>query len=449
MRSEPRLAVERERLRGLLVREQSAQDVALAATLDVRAADRMATRILDRARQDDDRTRLHRPVLSPRRRLWTRLLALSVGAHVLALGVLSWRHFHPSGVPASPEREGRVAQVPDERAALDPLDRVEIEPADLPLPGAYVVADERLPVEDAVPGLVDAVPASEQALAAFPRGSARAMWVRSSDSMKRLIEARVGSPGSLDRVKTGLRALGRLQADDGSFADATGAASVRTTATVLLAFLSDGHSSRGGEHRAVLERGIAWLVAQTEAVEPSRREAASSSPAADESRRLDRALGLFALSEDLILSSGELTPGEARFRRVALTPLATSVASARRAGPADRVDGARSAEARWTDLALAAAERAGLVRSTMAAVAVPLVVGPGAFDDARTAMLDGTAILRDRHGSAFSAWNAATSRALAPRIGADGLVSGPGSPASRAEETALVLLALQVAHRTY
>ena len=443
--ADPALRLERDRLRSMLVREQAAQHAALDATLDAKAADRMAARILDRVRRDEDR-----PVIVPgRRRLWIRLLAASVAVHVLALGVLSWRHFR---APERARDAGSGESIafapsngPDGDAADGMLDGGAdggVQPGiESKVPGRYVVDDERLPIDEVLPP--DSIPspssASDRPIALYPRELGRAFGIRRNDSMKRLLDSRLGATGSLDRVKAGLAAFAHLPAEDGAFVDADGQPSLRSTATVMLAFLGDGQSSRNGEHRDVVERGIGWLFD---------RAGDARAPLGD------RSLALFALSEDLILSGGSLTPAESRLRRVSMLSLAMAVRDEAREGrraPAAGPDAAKSADARWTELALVAAARAGILESSTLAASVVLVdVGAiRAGDDVRTAMLDGTSLLKDRRGMAFTAWNTATARTLSARLGADGLVTGTAAPRARAEETALVLLALQVAYRTY
>ncbi len=440
--AEPALAAHRDRLRAMLVAEQAAQLGALDDTLDPKAADRMATRILDRSRRESDR----RPAVPGRQRMWARLLAASVAVHVVALGFLSWRHFQ-SPDRAEDVRPGESVRVTPydpadptvgDGAVEDELQRAGIENT---LPGRYVLDDEQPPIFE-IPDVLPAasISSSDKLLASLPRGRARAMWLRTNDSMKRRIEARVGSEGSLDRVKAGLTALARLQNRDGSFVDAEGRSSIRATATVLLAYLSDGHSSRGGEHRPVVERGIGWVADHLD----------------DHGASGDRALALFALAEDLILSSGFLTPAQAQVQRASLTPLAESVRSARNDARRAGTPGAPAdLDARWTELALVAASHAGLIGGTTVVATMTFDVGrmiPG--NDASTAMLDGTSLLKDprwkdRREAAFTTWNTATARTLSSRLGADGLASGSGSAAARAELTALMLLALEVAYRTY
>ena len=62
-------------------------------------------------------------------------------------------------------------------------------------------------------------------------------------------------------------------------------------------------------------------------------------------------------------------------------------------------------------------------------------------------MLEGADVLRGGRGDAFVTWNRATARTLGARLSDDGLVILDGT--ANLEETALVLLALQVAYRTY
>lgn len=426
------LEAERTRLGVLLERERTAQTDALASVLDPKAAERMAARIVDRVRRDEDRGTQR----AGGRRFWARFLAISVAAHVVALGVFSYRHFsvRDSAATTRPDLDGRdIAYAPLPSDASPSADRPFVaDPLAEALPGYRIDVEELLPVERFLEkATTDAAGDADPALSSRPLGTMRAMWVRTSDPMKRLVEARVGVAGTLDRVKSSLAALARVQADDGSFADAAGRPSTRATATVLLAFLGDGHSSRGGAHRTVVERGVAWLA------ERAGEEAATSG---------ERSLALLALSEDVLLANGDLTPAEARFRIAGLSPLAHAVQAAAASAPYDR---SASADARWTELALAAAARVGAIRATTVATTTidPSTVRPA--DDVRTAMLDGTTLLKDRRGTAFRAWNTDTARRLGARLGGDGLIAGTTSSPARAEETALVLLALEVAYRTY
>ena len=250
--------------------------------------------------------------------------------------------------------------------------------------------------------------------------------------MKRLIEARVGSEGSLDAVQRSLAALARFQRADGSYDPAAGRTAPESTALVLLSFLGDGSCSRGGAHRTVVERGIAWLRAW-------RRDAPAAGVGPYE---------VAALAEDFMLVNGTMTPAGSRARS---TELASLVERAPRAGAGAADPAVASA---WA-MASAALERAGLGavhpfgEGDARAVAIEAVV------DARTAVWTGTETLRRGDAAAFRRWASTSSLALRARLAPDGLVSGLGSgpgaatDADRVEETALVLLALEVPYRTY
>src|SRR5207245_5601525 len=133
---------------------------------------------------------------------------------------------------------------------------------------------------------------------------------------------------------------------------------------LLLAFLSDRHSSRSGDYRDVVEKGIAWL--------------ASESLGAMQARDVDdRALALLVIAEDVMLSSGSLTLAESRSRFADVEARVRSLRDAHRA--------AGTVPAGWSALALASAARLGIGRGpTLARLEVP-AGGPE--------MMQGTAIL--------------------------------------------------------
>lgn|GEM_PF-3563221 len=448
--ADPELRRERDRLAAFL----GAVATAHALPLDGRAGERAAARAVDRVEREESRAargqrsslaggpldggrlaggRLRRPVF------WARLLAVSVAAHVIVLGFLGARKV--SG-PAAPDRESdrpftslaQGPEAPEEGAWVG----TDVEDPAMAQAGPYAFdRDDPLPVEDLLtPG--DRLPStSRERFTSFAVGSARAMWVRTSDPMKRLIEARVGTPGTLERVQHGLVALAARQGPDGAFAERAPAAatagsvsSVRATATVLLAFLGDGSSSRDGTHRDVVAKAIAWLRAQA----PSTVDLA------------DRSLACLALAEDFMLANGSMTPAESRARALELASLRTGIATAARSGTA--TPGAEAAD-RWAELAVAAVARAGVGPSVAAALRVHPSgdLPPSPAVEPRTAMLEGADLLRGGRGDAFATWNRATAKSLGAKLSGDGLVILDGT--ADLEETALVLLALQVAYRTY
>ena len=434
---------ERDRLAAFLGAAGSAH----ALALDPKAGERTAARVLDRVRREEARSARAAATPAARRRpiFWARLLAVSVAVHVVVLGVLGTRRETPPAPTGGPADVpfSSIAAAPDAADEGFPLPTDPDDPA-MAVAGPYAFDhDEPLPIEELLTP-TDLLPgATRERYASFVRGSARAMFVRTSDPMKRLIETRVGTPGTLERVQRGLEALAARQGADGSFAPKAplggGAGStgdVRTTATVLLAFLGDGSSSRSGTHRDAVARGIAWL----------RSHAPTTTDLAD------RSLACLALAEDFMLASGSLTPAESRGRSTELASLRTDIATATRvASPKPDVPATPRADAaeRWAELALGAISRAGVGPAVPATLRVhpsgDLPLAPAV--DPQTAMLEGADVLRGGRGDAFVTWNRATAKTLGARLSGDGLVVRDGT--ANLEETALILLSLQVAYRTY
>ena len=73
-----------------------------------------------------------------------------------------------------------------------------------------------------------------------------------------------------------------------------------------------------------------------------------------------------------------------------------------------------------------------------------LLPGTGAPD-----VLRGTSLLLGRRVREFRSWSREALPGLAARVGPSGLVSDVTDAGAQIEETALVLLALQVSYRTY
>ncbi len=438
--ADPELRRERDRLTTFL----GAAATAHALLLDGRAGERAAARAVDRVDREESRA-ARAPHAAPagsgvrRAVFWARFLAVSVAAHVIVLGFLGARKVADPTTPVSqPDRPFTTVaewpEAPDEGAWVGS----DVEDPAMAPAGSYAFdRDDPLPIEELLTPS-DLLPAaSRERYTSFAVGSARAMWVRTSDPMKRLIEARVGTPGTLERVQRGLVALAARQGPDGAFAarapaaaTAGSVASVRATATVLLAFLGDGSSSRDGTHRDVVARAIAWL----------RTHAPSTADLAD------RSLASLALAEDFMLANGSMTPAESRARAIELASLRTSIATAARSRAA--TPGAEAAD-RWAELAVSAVARAGVGPAAAATLRLHPSgdLPPSPAVDPQTAMLEGADLLRGGRGDAFAAWNRATAKSLGAKLSGDGLVIRDGT--AHLEETALVLLALQVAYRTY
>jgi hypothetical protein len=235
------------------------------------------------------------------------------------------------------------------------------------------------------------------------------------------VRERLGTEGSAGAVERGLAALAKQQGRDGAFDAVATRTREGATSLVLLAFLSEGHSSRSGSYRDTVAKGVAWL--RTGNLEALPLE--------------DRALALLALSEDLMLAHGGMTPAESLARTRETAALARSVDDASRRLGAKAGTNAQG----WTALALSSASRLGVHGPAAVGLAT---VAPGAPE-----VLQGTSMLLGRRVREFRSWSRAALPSLAARVGADGLVSDVSGDAARVEETALVLLALQVSYRTY
>ena len=424
---DPSLRLERDRLAAFLALAASAHEV----PLDVRASERVAARARERVRRLEDRPASHPRPAAVR---WARLLALSVGIHAAVLLTLVLT------VPAETRRPKEESLLLDAKwqdesrqvladndlgVPVDPFDPLA-DSRDLPI--AQVIRDLPAMGDDRAAALV---PDGPSPYGMYLPSVARPMWVRSDAGAKRELLQRLGALGAVEKVQKGLAALRFHQRSDGSFEEAPGHSDVRSTATVLLAFLSDGHSSRSGDYRDVVEKGIAWLAAESLS-DPAGQPAAGAKRAKD---FVDRALALLVLSEDVMLSSGSLTLAESRSRFAEVEARARSLRDAHRA--------AGTVPAGWSALALASAARLGIGRGpTLARLEVP-AGGPE--------MMQGTALLLGGRVRDFEAWTAQVTPAVLQRLATDGLArTRADAPlGERLEETALLLLALQVSYRTY
>ena len=429
--ADPAARAERDRLSAFLAVAASAHDV----PLDASAGERVAARARERARRLADRPVPNRRPVAIR---WARILAVSVGLHaavLLVLGVTSHSTRGSEDVESKGEGYELRADLPSDGSeaadgADDPVLARELIPSTDPydlLDGTPIgkIFHQLAAMEDDSSEAF--VPGRPSAFARYPASVARPMWLRSNDGAKNEVLQRLGvAVVTLDHVKRGLDALAAKQKEDGSFEAAPGHSKIRSTSLVLLAFLSDGHSSRSGAHRSILEKGIAWL------------RAAKASPEAAPTLD-DGSLALLALAEDYMLSNGSLTPAESRTRALEVQMRAKTIAGtkARRLGEIP--------PAGWSDLALAAASRLGISRPSTASLATMIVPTAG------PEMLRGTAILLGGDVRAFEAWNAEVMPAVSARLLTTGFAKVPAgaSLGERLEETALALLALQVSYRTY
>jgi hypothetical protein len=417
LRRDPALAAERRRLEAFLSALASAHEV----ELDEGEAARVAARARDRVRREEG----VRVVPAPRGRpVWARVLAASVAVHVAVLGFLSLRSSPLR--PKAPDPVEPVVTV----AGGGGGDVVPVPADDGDLPAGldvrpYAVPEEDLPIQRVFsdePALPLPAPTNAE-VARFVPGTARAMALRSSARGKEAIRARLGAPPVGTKVATGLAALARLQAADGGFEPAGSRSRDGSTALVLLAFLSEGNSSRAGPHAKVVERGVARL-----------RAGLARPPAGLE----DRALVAMALAEDLMLAHGALTPADHKARTEELRAAAAGLAPA---------GGASDASGAWRALALESLDRVGLLSKPDAAASGAVLATLALPGDAPD-VLRGSQYLLGKQVREFRLWSSDTLPALARRLGSDGLARG-ASEAERAEETALVLLAMAVPYRTY
>ncbi len=464
--SDPALRARRASLEAFLAAAKQAH----ALPEDPDAGTRVAARILDRVRREEERAaREARRPAAGRAARWARLLAASVAVHVLALGVLAWtRSENGTGSPRGRDefRGARLRVEPaDEREGRDELAGLP------PVPTEFFGADgeptydlsQRLALEEALepeptlpamggmePGGMGGLdgelrpPAHDPRFAPFHPSVARLMLVRTIDVEKQryLAMGGIDPDGTMRGVRYGLAYLaGTQDRRDGSFPPAPGRTSVWSTSLAVLPFLGEGNSSRGGSHAGVLEPAIGWL----------RRHAASADTAAD------RGVALVALAEDYMLCNGLLTPSESaqRVKEMAALAAALTLPDDGNAAPAE------VSTRLWPSMGLAAAARVGIGLGSVAdrsaqtwvpsAIAAPADSTAAALDP-RLALVTGTAMLwGGGKPSPFPAWNSSVGPALLARIERDGGVRvAPGTPAPvRAEQTALVLLGLQLAYRTY
>lgn len=450
--AEPALAAERDalaRIRGLEAGRFAEEQAAAAAD-----APRLAAYIVSRVRADEAAGSVRTRTAGRARRRWARILAVSIGLHVALLGFLTWRvqadrSSDETGatevslgdfplddwdnVPPIAERFDQALRdmEPEELAALDPRllrwDGGETDP-DL----AELVEDV---VRRRPPG-----PAFE-----FPRGMGLALRRRTNETLKlgRLQALGFDADGTLQRVRLGLSYLRGRQGADGAYAAENGHSDVYQTAVALMAFLGEGaHSKRDSDGGQVVRRGVDWLRAKVFDAAGGLQGAVSGT---------DRGLVLVALSEDYMLSYGQLSLAEARVRGEEIRALTGAV----RTADATVAGG----DALWTRWALDAAERTGVVQrshedrkrfDTWLATAAREDAGSSAQTAVRV-LSRGTALLYADRGAdtqGFRSWSRASAEELLGSLLPNGKAKGTGD-GPRIAETALRILALQTAYRAY
>lgn len=446
------------------------------------AAQRIALRVRDQVGAEEARIRREAPGAT-RRLAWGRILAVSVAAHVVVLGVLAFLV----------QQEPRAERAPPDVHAVLPFPGLEPEEfvwEDIPAVWRGPDREPRIPEEGplglGVAGVEDAdldLAPLQEGLRDHPRPVALSMVIRRSDALKRRQLTRYGmdASGTLRVVKRGLDALEGRRRADGSFPAGGGRSTIGQTALALLPFLADGESSRTGDRaERVVAHGIAWLrgrVFGDDLVGP-RATVEGEVPIAE------LGMALRALSEDYMLSYGHLAPGEAARRATELGALARKVEDAQRPdgsfpGSADDVRAAV-----WPMWGLEAVVRTGAVEApeevplrfrrwyvasdrsdpTFAAAGLLLhrELGEDFLPEARRhatrllldadaseadpflALMAGTGLLL-HDAEAFRAWNEELGERLLDALDARGMVR----KGDEVGGTALHLLALQAAYRTF
>ena len=461
----PALREAQERTEVLLAAEQSAF---APADDGGREARRVAAWIRDTVRTEEAQARRSETRAAPAKAGWARLLAWSVGVHVVLLGLLAWA-LHDDQ-PAEESAGTRIALSEDLGWLDEELDPVESEFAraytsvewrDVSRVSDELVLREQETYTEVLPEEFENLPPADPTLERRglfdqPVGVVAAAVRRTDPDLKRRRLDLLGfnADGTLRAVEKGLDYLAPRQADDGSW---SGAASERSdleqTSIALLAFLGDGNGSRVPDTRKgradVVGKGVRWLrdqlfnASSTDAERKSYLDAHSA-----------KVLGpaTVALCEDYMLSYGWLAPAAAEVRAREIAQLAARLETVARTG-SETNRAAQAVEQPWAVWGLDAATRVGVVANTdsnlrtfrawveSAASARPTLT-------AMSFLSVGTALLYEERGAdkpRFLAWSKANAPELAARLGPGGYVRSE-DPIG---ETALVLLGLQVAYRTY
>ena len=447
------LRADHERLRRLFDAERArvAPDEAQAAA----AAPRVAAQIRQRVAAE----RRAPVAASPRSRRWVRVLTLSIGAHVAALALLAYWIGRDGGAEESSDAgmaarfvESDDAGLPDEVSATARLMQELAREAPIQVPDAVLLGAAEAPrdedsfeFEQSGWDALNRADAPRRPLE-HPREVAVSMWIRREPALKtrRLSLLGFEADGTLRAVRKGLRWLGLQQRANGSFAAPAGTSELEQTAVALLPFLGDGFDStraaEGPDAReiAVVRDGIAWLrshVFQDGAV-------VAASP---------RTLGAvtMALAEDYMLGYGRLRLSQARQRAREITRL-TEVLRARPAAPR------AIADAPWALWGIDAALRTGLVPSEPGEPARfrawVASASARATLDVSQALPVGTAVLLQDPSpdkSGFRAWSGTHAHSLVESLLPNGRLRSDSDDVGAVGETARMLLALQIAYRTY
>lgn len=429
---------------------------------------------------------------------WARILAWSVGLHVALLGVFALVLREDSQVEETPGAHIAMFEDPgflEEEA--DPLEAEfargypnlnwrdvasisdawvlqEQETWSEELPGAFEEAAEAA----ARGGRLADAPVDRRGMFDQPLGVVAATIRRTNQALKRRRLDLLGfnAEGTLRAVELGLAYLAPRQNKDGSWSsagsrDAATAeveaqeSDIKQTAIALLAFLGDGNSSHTASSRgsdagdteqaarrrvrgAVVAKGIHWLRDQL--FNASRSDAERAAHLATRDMTV---LGpaTVALCEDYMLSYGWLSPEAAERRAREIAELAGRLLEQSANDPIQSASDL--VEQPWAVWGMDAASRVGVVASTernlrsfrrwveTAANATPTL-------SAMSFLSVGTALLYQERGAEkprFLRWSKANAKRLAAKLGPHGYVRS----ADPVGDTALVLLGLQVAYRTY
>jgi hypothetical protein len=492
LRADPALARERDALARFLRAARASHDPAPDAVATARVADRVRLQV---AAEEAQVRREHVRRGSNRQRVWTRVLLASLGVHVLVLGLLAWRDHDPSAPDERRRSFDLTVGEPRESIAREETSPWPVLPPPvMPSIRAEAVTDEQLLAEaDAAnrePGLP---PLAESPLriADHPPGVDLVMQLRlrPNAKVKRLELLSSDAKGTLEAVRRGLGGLRSAQQDDGSWAGGDARTAVGETALALLPFLAEGNGSlvsTSDLDGGVARTGLQWL----------RLRVFGDGTAATEIPAKDLGLALMALSEDYMLSYGRFAPSEADRRGQELRALVKRVEAAQR--PDGSFPGAAGdpSVALWPMWALDSAARTGAAapspsvatafRRWFAAQPLSAQGLPARADGASEPLLaaGGMLLARDlgpefqgfaRSGEAFvvaagvnasadplyalvaasglylrdpagyRTFSRGAGEELARRLGPNGRVR-EGDPVG---DTALVLLALQSAYRTY
>ncbi|MBM4035373.1 MAG: hypothetical protein FJ291_26825 [Planctomycetes bacterium] len=162
----------------------------------------------------------------------------------------------PDPMPELPVETPKVQDVP-ERAAEEPAAEVvplALNPVGEGVPGAVDLTDLAVEGGRAIPS------AAAGAGAPMPRASSgdfKGLLRNRKGASKQAALLRFGGKGTLTAVDKGLAWLARNQQPEGGWNNGVG-----TSGLALLAFLGAGHTTREGAHKATVQKGFQWLIAQ-------------------------------------------------------------------------------------------------------------------------------------------------------------------------------------------